>query len=223
MSSGGRERMPVAVLISGRGSNMMSIVEAADSDTYPARIVAVISNRPDAAGIAWAEARNIPTAVVDHTAFSSREAFEDELHKVLVASGAELVVCAGFMRIMTESFVTKWDGRMLNIHPSLLPSFKGLHTHAKAIEAGVRIAGCSVHYVTADLDGGPIIAQAAVAVRPDDDADSLAARVLAAEHKLYPAALRLVAGGYAPIVNGRVALRADVSDDACLLSPDIAE
>ena len=123
--------------------------------------------------------------------------------------------------IMTEGFVKQWEGRMLNIHPSLLPSFKGLHTHAKAIEAGVRIAGCSVHYVTADLDGGPIIAQAAIPVRPDDTEDSLAQRVLGAEHKLYPAALRLVAGGRAPIVNGRVALRADVNQDATLLSPDI--
>lgn len=219
---GERERVPIAVLISGRGSNMMSIVEAADASDYPAQVVAVISNRPDAAGITWADARGIPTSVVDHTNFSTRESFEAELHKVLTASGAELVVCAGFMRIMTEGFVRQWEGRMLNIHPSLLPAFKGLHTHAKAIEAGVRIAGCSVHYVTADLDGGPIIAQAAVPVRPDDSEDSLAARVLHAEHRLYPAALRVVAAGHAPIVNGRVALRADVDETGCLFSPDIA-
>ncbi len=219
---GERQRVPVAVLISGRGSNMMSIVEGAGASDYPARVVAVISNRPDAAGITWADERAIATAVVDHTDFSTREAFEAELHKVLVSSGAELVVCAGFMRIMTESFVRQWEGRMLNIHPSLLPSFKGLHTHAKAIEAGVRIAGCSVHYVTADLDGGPIIAQAAVPVLPDDTADSLAARILRAEHRLYPAALRVVASGHAPIVNGRVALRAEVNEAAYLLSPEIA-
>ena len=215
------DRVPVAILISGRGSNMMAIVEASNASEYPVRVAAVISNRPDAAGLTWAKDRNIPTAVVDHKDFDTREAFEIELHKVLKSTGAELVVCAGFMRVMTESFVRQWEGRMINIHPSLLPSFKGLHTHAKAIEAGVRIAGCTVHYVTADLDGGPIIAQAAVPVRSDDTAETLAERILRAEHVLYPATLKMVAAGYAPIVNGRVALRADVIEDARLLSPDI--
>lgn len=216
------DRVPVAVLISGRGSNMMAIVEASTADDYPVRVAAVISNRPDAAGLTWANDRNIPTAVVDHKDFDTREEFEAELHKVLQASGADLVACAGFMRILTEGFVQKWEGRMINIHPSLLPSFRGLHTHAKAIEAGVRIAGCTVHYVTSDLDGGPIIAQAAVPVRSDDTAEALAERILRAEHVLYPATLKMVAAGYAPIVNGRVALRADVMEDARLLSPDIA-
>lgn len=216
------DRVPVAVLISGRGSNMMAIVEASTADDYPVRVAAVISNRPDAAGLTWANDRDIPTAVVDHKDFDTREEFEAELHKVLQASGADLVACAGFMRILTEGIVQKWEGRMINIHPSLLPSFRGLHTHAKAIEAGVRIAGCTVHYVTSDLDGGPIIAQAAVPVRSDDTAEALAERILRAEHVLYPATLKMVAAGYAPIVNGRVALRADVMEDARLLSPDIA-
>ncbi|MGI9422526.1 MAG: phosphoribosylglycinamide formyltransferase [Hyphomicrobiaceae bacterium] len=218
MTDGGQTKVPTAILISGRGSNMQAIVEAARSEDYPARICAVVSNRPDAAGLDWARDNDIATAVVDHSTFDSREAFEAELQKVLVASGAELVVLAGFLRIMTEGFVRLWDGRMINIHPSLLPAFKGLHTHEKALEAGVKIAGCTVHYVSPDLDSGAIIAQAAVPVLPDDTAASLASRILVCEHKLYPTALRLVAAGEAPLVDGRVVLRAGNGEQAALLS-----
>lgn len=212
------EKIPTAILISGRGSNMQAIVEATQADDYPVRVCAVISNRPDAAGITWAQDKGLDTSVVDHTAFDSREAFEEELHKVLLASGARLVALAGFLRIMTEGFVRRWEGRMINIHPSLLPSFKGLHTHEKALEAGVKIAGCTVHYVSPDLDSGAIIAQAAVPVLHDDTPDTLAARILVCEHKIYPAALGLVARGGAPVVDGKVALDVDNPEAVHLLS-----
>ncbi len=209
----------IAILISGRGSNMMALVEAARADDYPAEVVSVISNRPEAAGVEWARAQGIATRVIDHKSFESRPAFESALHAALEESGAELVACAGFMRIMTENFVARWDGRMINIHPSLLPAFKGLDTHARAIAAGARIAGCSVHYVTPDLDSGPIIAQGAVPVLADDTPETLAARVLNVEHRIYPAALALVASGGAPLSDGRVALNADTDAGEILISP----
>jgi phosphoribosylglycinamide formyltransferase-1 len=204
-------RIPTAVLISGRGSNMMSLVEAAATPGFPAEVVAVIANRPDAAGIPWAAGRGIATRVVDHKAFAGREAFEAELHRTILATGARLVCLAGFMRVLTAGFVEKWQGRMLNIHPSLLPLFKGLHTHEQALDAGVRVAGCTVHFVVPEMDAGPIIAQAAVPVLAGDTPDTLAARVLAAEHKLYPHALSLVASGAAAVENGRIVLRNAVS------------
>ena len=211
-------KVPVAILISGRGSNMQALVRAAEQPDFPAHIAVVISNRPDAAGLAWAKEHGIPTAGIDHKAFASRAEFDAELHTAIVAAGAELVVLAGFMRIMTAEFVDQWKGRMINIHPSLLPLFQGLNTHQRAIDAGMTIAGCTVHYVTPDLDGGPIIAQAAVPVLPGDTADSLADRIIQTEHKLYPEALRLVARGDAPLVDGRVALNAMVNADQQLLS-----
>ena len=216
------EKMPLAILISGRGSNMQAIVSAAEADDFPIEVVAVISNRPDAAGIEWAASKGIPTSVVDHKSFPERADFDAELHKLLLASGARLVACAGFMRIMTDELVGQWLGKMINIHPSLLPLFKGLHTHAKAIDAGVRVAGCTVHYVIPELDAGPIIAQAAVPVSPDDTPESLAERVLRAEHKLYPAALRLVAEGDAQLVDGRVALSAGINQSDHLIVPDFS-
>ncbi len=185
----------IAILISGRGSNMMSLAEAAGTSDFPAEVAAVIANRPDAAGIAWAAARGIPTRVVDHKAYPNRAAFEAELHSAIAGTGATLVCLAGFMRVLTSGFVAKWQGRMINIHPSLLPSFKGLHTHEQALEAGVRIAGCTVHFVVPEMDAGPIIAQAAVPVEYGDTPDTLAQRILSAEHQLYPQALRLVASG----------------------------
>jgi phosphoribosylglycinamide formyltransferase-1 len=200
------DRIPIAVLISGRGSNMMSLVEAAAAPDYPAEVAIVIANRPDAAGLAWAAARDIPTRIVDHKAFAGREAFEEELHRAILLSGARLVCLAGFMRVLTAGFVAKWQGRMINIHPSLLPLFKGLHTHEQALAAGVRIAGCSVHFVVPEMDAGPIIAQAAVPVAANDTPDTLAARVLAAEHKLYPHALHLVASGAVTMTAGRAVL-----------------
>lgn len=209
-----------AVLISGRGSNMMSLVEAARAADYPAEIVIVISNRPDAPGIAWAAAQGIATLVIDHKAFKSREAFEAELDKALVASRADIVALAGFMRLMTPGFVGRWQSRMINIHPSLLPNFKGLHTHEQALDAGVKIAGCTVHYVRAEMDTGPIIAQAAVPVISGDTPARLGARVLAAEHRLYPAALRLVALGRTRVENEKVILSEDVNDSPPLFSPN---
>ena len=183
----------VAILISGRGSNMVSLVEASKAPGYPAEIVLVLSNRPDAPGLAYAEGAAIATATIEHRAFPDREAFDGALGAEFAAHRIDLVCLAGFMRILTPGFVGRWRGRMLNIHPSLLPAFKGLHTHARAIEAGVVRHGCTVHWVVPELDSGPIVAQAAVPVLPDDDEPTLAARVLAAEHRLYPEALATVA------------------------------
>jgi len=197
-------RRRVAVLISGRGSNMAALIEAARAPDYPAEIAVVISNRADAAGLAAAQAAGIATSVVDHSRFGNdREAFERRVQEMLDAHGSELVCLAGFMRLLTPWFVRRWEGRLINIHPSLLPAFTGLHTHARALEAGVKIHGASVHFVTADLDRGPIIAQAAVPVLDADTADTLAARVLAAEHRIYPLALKLVAEERVRVMNGR--------------------
>ncbi|MGH6769447.1 MAG: phosphoribosylglycinamide formyltransferase [Xanthobacteraceae bacterium] len=190
----------VAVLISGRGSNMASLIEAAKDDHYPAEIVLVLSNRPDAAGLARAKSRDIATAVVDHTEFGKdREAFERALQSVLEGHRVELVCLAGFMRLLTPWFVQRWEGRMLNIHPALLPAFKGINTHERALAEGAKTHGATVHFVTAEMDSGPIVAQSEVPVFVSDTADTLAARVLEAEHKLYPQALRLVAEGRATI------------------------
>ena len=189
----------VGILISGRGSNMMALVEAARDPAYPAEIVVVISNRPDAAGLAWAKSQNIPTVALDHKAYTTRTAFEEEMHEALIAHGAEMVACCGFMRLMTPDFVDVWRDRMINIHPALLPAYKGLHTHDRALADGVRIAGCTVHVVRPEMDVGPIIAQAAVPVLDGDTAETLSARVLAAEHILYPHALALFASGRARV------------------------
>ena len=194
----------VAVLISGRGSNMAALIEAAKAPSYPAEIALVLSNRPEAAGLAHAEAMGIPTAVVDHRPHGKdRAAFECALQGVLDEHRVEFVCLGGFMRLFTPDFVLHWQGRMLNIHPSLLPSFPGLDPHGQALRAGVKISGATVHFVIPETDAGPIIAQAAVAVRDDDNVDTLAARVLAAEHRLYPLALALLATGRIKIVGAR--------------------
>ena len=209
----------VAILISGRGSNMVSLIEAAKAPDYPAEIVLVLSNRPDAAGLAHARSVGIPACAIDHTAFPDRATFDAALGAELRAAGVELVCLAGFMRIFSAGFVEAWAGRMINIHPSLLPLFKGTHTHAQALAAGVRLHGCTVHYVVPELDAGPIVAQAAVPVRAGDDPDSLAARVIVQEHRLYPAALALVAGGHARLQGDRVVIEDDgAAADAALLS-----
>ncbi|MBY0336023.1 MAG: phosphoribosylglycinamide formyltransferase [Acetobacteraceae bacterium] len=186
----------LAVLISGRGSNMQALAEAAADPAYPAELVLVLSNRADAAGLAWAAARGLPTAVVESRAHrGDRAAFEAAMQRVLTAHGVEWIALAGFMRVLTEGFVAAWQGRMINIHPSLLPAFPGLDTHARALEAGVKLHGCTVHLVSPGVDEGPILAQAAVPVRPDDTEVSLAARVLAEEHRLYaPTLARLIRG-----------------------------
>jgi phosphoribosylglycinamide formyltransferase-1 len=180
----------IVILISGRGSNMQAIAEACAAEGWPARIAAVISNRPQAAGLAWAAERGIPTAVVDHRAFASRGEFDAELQRCIDGFEPDLLVLAGFMRILGAAFTRHYAGRMLNVHPSLLPAFTGLHTHRRAIEAGCKVAGATVHFVTAELDHGPIVAQAVVPVLPGDDEDTLAARVLQQEHRLYPMAVR---------------------------------
>jgi phosphoribosylglycinamide formyltransferase 1 len=201
-------RRRLAILISGRGSNMMALVAAARAPDYPADVVAIVSSRPDAAGLAWARAEGLPATLIDHKAYASREAFDAALDRVLSEADVELVALAGFMRIQTPQFVRKWQARQLNIHPSLLPAFKGLNPQAQALEAGVKISGCTVHFVTEDLDGGPIIAQTAVPVCEGDTAQSLAARILRAEHALYPQALALVAAGRARPCDGRVTILA---------------
>ena len=224
-ASGAAQRpKPTAILISGRGSNMQALVRAADAADYPANIVAVISNNPDAAGLAWAEAQGLPTAVVDHRPYKGdRAAFDAALQDKLDACGAELVALAGFMRLLTPGFVDAWAGRMINIHPSLLPAFKGVDTHARTLAAGVRIAGCTVHYVVPEMDAGPIIAQAAVPVRGDDTEEKLAARILEAEHAIYPRALAWVAAGKAPIADGVVHVTAQTAaaTSTILKSPDL--
>jgi phosphoribosylglycinamide formyltransferase-1 len=208
-----------AILISGRGSNMRALVAAARAPDYPAEIVLVVSNRPDAPGLEWAKANGVQTLAVDHTSHATREAFEAALQEALEAAEAELIVLAGFMRLMTPGFVDRWRDRMINIHPSLLPSFKGLHTHERALAAGVRITGCTVHFVRAEMDTGPIIAQAAVPVLSGDTAGQLAARVLEAEHLLYPAALRLVASGEIRCEGEKIIMSHCVTDVSALFSP----
>jgi phosphoribosylglycinamide formyltransferase-1 len=215
----GANRRRTAILISGRGSNMQALVQASGATDYPAEIALVVSNRADAAGLAWAERQGIPTAIVDHKSFPDRAAFDQRIGETLCEAGIELVALAGFMRLMTADFVNSWRGRMINIHPSLLPAFKGLDTHARALAAGVKIAGCTAHFVTPEMDEGPIIAQAAVPVIEGDDEDRLAARVLAAEHRLYPAALGWIAEGRITFDNAVGAGSGSVNQDRVLISP----
>lgn len=204
----------VVILISGRGSNMQVIAEAG----LPVRVAAVISNRADAAGLEWAAKRGIATQTINHRGFAGRDAFDAALADAIEAHRPDLVVLAGFMRILGEAFVTRFAGRMLNIHPSLLPSFPGLHTHRRAIEEGVKVHGTTVHFVTPALDHGPIVIQAVVPVLPDDDEDSLAARVLEAEHRIYPQAVRWFAEDRLVIRDGVVRINgSDARDCAQLL------
>jgi phosphoribosylglycinamide formyltransferase 1 len=204
------------VLISGRGSNMRSLLEA----DLPGRCAAVISNRPDAAGLDYARERGVPAAVVDHKAFAGREAFDVALAAAIDAYRPDLVLLAGFMRVLGDPFVERFAGRMLNIHPSLLPAFPGLNTHASALQLGVRIHGCTVHFVTPSLDAGPIVIQAAVAVLPGDDPARLAARVLEQEHLIYPQAARWFLEGRLRLAGGRVELDDDPARPAALRVPD---
>lgn len=196
-------RKRTAILISGRGTNMARLIEAAEDASYPAEIAGVISEVPDAPGLVFAADKGIGTAAIPRGDYSSKEAHDDAIDAALQVLGADIVCLAGYMRILTARFVESWQGKLINIHPALLPSFKGLDTHRRALEAGVRIHGCTVHFVTADTDDGPIIAQAAVPVLTGDSEASLAARVLKAEHELYPHALRLVAEGKASMAGGR--------------------
>lgn len=201
---------------------MRSLVEAARQPSCPYEVVVVISNKPDAAGLVWAKEQGIPALGLDHKLYEDRAHFEGQLHTVLTASRVDLVACAGFMRLMTPDFVAKWHDRMLNIHPSLLPAFKGLDTHARVLAAGARIAGCTVHLVRPAMDDGPILGQAAVAVHEADTPDSLAARILEAEHKLYPYVLSAFASGKIGVSNELVSWSASVNQGETLYSPGLA-
>ncbi len=209
----------IVILISGRGSNMEALIAARDAGNLPVNIVAVISNRPEAKGLETAAKAGIATHYIDHKAFAGREAFDAALAECIDGFSPDLVVLAGFMRILTEGFVRHYEGRLMNIHPSLLPSFPGLHTHQRALDEGVRIHGCTVHFVTPTLDHGPVIIQAAVPVLDSDDEDSLSDRVLRQEHRVYPQAVRWFAEGKLSLEGGRVRLSADLDDSAALISP----
>ena len=210
----------VAILISGRGSNMTALIAAAKAADFPAEITVVISNKPDAAGLTKAKENDVATLVIDSTPFGKdRAAFEAALQAALDQHGIELICLGGFMRLLTMEFVERWAGKMLNIHPSLLPSFRGLDPHGQALRAGVKISGATVHFVTPEMDAGPIVMQGAVAVREDDTSDTLASRVLDIEHRIYPEALRLVANGDARIDNDVCRTAATGSPDDTLISP----
>lgn len=214
-------KMKVAVLISGRGSNLQALLDACAAEDFPAEIVAVISNKAGAQGLERARKAGVAASFIDHTLYEEREAFEKELDARLKETGAQLIALAGFMRILTPWFVERWKDRLINIHPSLLPAFRGVHTHERALEQGVRIHGATVHYVRPDMDDGPIIGQAAIPVLPGDDAEMLGARVLEAEHALYPACLKLIAEGKARVTAERVKIDKGAAADAgaILLNP----
>lgn len=209
----------IVILISGRGSNMEALLQAVSAGELPVRVAAVLSNRGDAKGLETAAAAGIETRVLDHKTYSSREAFDAALAAAIDGYSPDLVVLAGFMRILGDDFVRRYEGRLVNIHPSLLPSFPGLHTHRRALEEGVRIHGCTVHLVTPKLDHGPIIVQAAVPVLDGDSEDDLAARVLAQEHRIYPLALRWFAEGRLQVVDGRVRVAGDPLSGGSLIAP----
>jgi len=209
----------LAILISGRGSNMAALAEACAAPDFPAEVGVVIANRADAAGLAIAAGRGIATAVVDHAAHGEREAFDAALDAAITAAGADLVCLAGFMRLLGPAFVARRRDRLINIHPSLLPAFKGVHVHERVVEAGVRISGCTVHFVRPAVDDGPIIVQAAVPVHADDDADALAARVLGQEHRIYPLAVRLIAEGRVRVVDEHVLIDGAPRPEGALVNP----
>jgi phosphoribosylglycinamide formyltransferase-1 len=213
-------RKRVAVLISGRGSNMAALIEAAKDKNYPAEIVLVLSNRADAGGLEIARSAGIATEVIDHKTYGKdRNAFDDTMQAVLVRHRIELVALAGFMRLLSPPFVERWQGRMINIHPALLPAFKGLDTHRRALEAGAKVHGATVHFVVPEMDAGPIIVQGAVAVRNGDTEAALAARVLKVEHKIYPLGLKLVAEGRVRVENGHCLIDGVPVADASQLKP----
>jgi phosphoribosylglycinamide formyltransferase 1 len=201
-------RVRTGILISGRGSNMRSLIAAASDPVFPAEIALVISNVGNAEGLKFAAAAGIPTKVIPHKAFATREDFDRAVSIALDASDVDIVCLAGFMRILSDWFARKWEGRLVNIHPSLLPLFKGTHVHEQALHAGVRVSGCTVHFVVPELDAGPIIAQAAVPVEIGDTHETLAARILVEEHKLYPAALKMLAEGRVKLKNGQAVFAA---------------
>jgi phosphoribosylglycinamide formyltransferase-1 len=212
-------RLRTAILISGRGSNMESLIEAARAPDFPAEIALVVSNRPDAQGLAKAKAAGVATSAVDHKIYAGREEFERSLQVVLETYRIEFLCLAGFLRMLTPWFVGQWRGRVLNVHPALLPSYKGLHTHERALADGVKIHGCTVHFVVPEMDEGPIVAQAAVPVLDADTPETLGARVLAQEHAIYPMALRLVASGVVRAEGNRVVGAANTARGDALVVP----
>jgi phosphoribosylglycinamide formyltransferase-1 len=215
------QRKRVAVLISGRGSNMAALIDAAKANDYPAEITLVVSNKADAGGLAVARAAGIATEIIEHAGFGKdRPGFERALQAVLEKYRIELVCLAGFMRLLTPGFVGQWQNRLLNIHPALLPAFKGLDTHRRALEAGAKIHGATVHFVVPEMDSGPIIMQSAVAVHADDTEQSLAARVLGIEHRIYPQALKLVAEGRVRVEGGRCLIDGVPVPDAAHIAPN---
>jgi len=223
MAGAAQQTLPIVVLISGRGSNLEAIIEATRRGELPVDICAVISNRPDAAGIEISRQAGIETVVVDHACYSDRARFDATLQTTIDSFNPGLVVLAGFMRILTPGFVNHYHGRMINIHPSLLPEFPGLNTHQRALDAGKRVAGATVHFVTAETDGGPAFLQVRVAIQENDTAETLAARVLQHEHRLYPEAIRQVAGGRIALdEQGRATLDGIPLETASLLEPDVA-
>lgn len=213
------KRLKVGVLISGRGSNLQALIDACEQADFPAEIALVISNKPDAFGLVRARAAEIPVAVIPHRDFADRESFDAAMTVALEEAGVEFVCLAGFMRLLSAAFVAHWQGRLVNIHPSLLPAFRGLDTHARAIAAGVRFTGCTVHFVTPELDDGPIVVQAAVPILQDDTPDTLAERVLREEHRIYPLALRLVAERRTRIEGGRVLIENARQPETALVNP----
>ena len=212
-------RTRTAVLISGRGSNLQALLDAAAREEYPAEIALVISNVPNAYGLVRASSRGVSTRTVPHGDYPTRDAFDAAIGEILHEFGIELVCLAGFMRILSDGFVRTWEGKLLNIHPSLLPAFKGANVHRRVLEAGVRISGCTVHYVLPELDSGPIIAQAAVPVLATDSEESLSARTLDAEHRLYPLALKLVAEKKVSLARGKAVWRGSPHASGELFSP----
>jgi phosphoribosylglycinamide formyltransferase-1 len=211
--------LKTAVLLSGRGTNLQALIDDCAGADAPAEIAIVLSNVPGAAGLKRAEAAGIETRVIDHKDYAGRGSFEDDIHQCLQGLGVELVCLAGFMRILTEGFVARWRDRLVNIHPSLLPAYRGLDTHARALADGVRVTGCTVHFVRAAMDAGPIIVQEAVPVHPGDDAEGLAKRVLAAEHRIYPQALRLIAAGRVSVRDEVVLIDGAAAPESVLLDP----
>jgi len=212
-------RLKLAVLVSGSGTNLQALIDACKEPGFPAEIVQVVSNRPGVTALERAAGAGIPTDVINHKAFTTRVAFDAAIHAVLEASGADLVCLAGFMRLFTDGFVERWRDRMINIHPSLLPAFPGRHTHKRALDAGVRFTGCTVHYVRPEMDTGPIIVQAALPVHPDDTVERLRERVLSAEHRSYPLAVRLIAEGRVRVIDERAVIDDALVPGAAMLNP----
>ncbi len=211
-------RLKLGVLISGRGTNLQAILDVCADENFPADVAIVLANRPDAAGLERAKRVNIATEVIDHKAFPDRPSFERAMNARLDDAGVDLICLAGFMRLLTPTFVDHWAGRAINIHPSVLPAYPGLNTHQRAIDDGVRFAGCTVHFLSAEMDAGPIIAQATTPIMPEDTADTLAARVLDSEHEIYRRAIRWIAEGRVKIMDGRVQID-DVGSKASFYLP----